>query len=247
MFFKKSSCKNKVSTSNFNFPAKPVNCGKDNLQMEKNLQDYRKSYEKYELSEALVPVSPISLFGEWFVEAENDGRVDEVNTMNVSTIGLDGFPKNRIVLLKKYDENGFVFYTNYKSEKGLAIEKNPNVCLSFFWPNLERQVIIKGIATKNSQEESLNYFYTRPKGSQLGALASNQSMAISSREELEEKLENLTKQYEGKKVPKPQEWGGYNVSPVSYEFWQGRKDRLHDRILFSKLEDGKWKIERLAP
>ena len=214
--------------------------------MEKNLQDYRKSYEKYELSETVIPVSPIMLFEEWFIEAEKDDRVGEVNTMNVATIGLDGFPKNRIVLLKKYSENGFVFFTNYKSEKGLAIEKNPNVCLSFFWPNMERQIIIKGVAAKTTEEESLNYFYSRPRGSQLGALASDQSKPISSREELEEKIENLEKKYKEKTIPKPRNWGGYNVSPVSYEFWQGRKNRLHDRILFSKIDE-KWKVERLAP
>ncbi|MDT0687809.1 pyridoxamine 5'-phosphate oxidase [Autumnicola psychrophila] len=214
--------------------------------MEKDLQNYRKSYEKYEFSEKPIPVSPLVLFGEWFVEAENDDSVGEVNAMNVATIGLDGFPKNRIVLLKKYDKKGFTFYTNYKSEKGLDIEKNPHICLSFFWPNMERQVIIKGVATKNTKEESIKYFHSRPRGSQLGALASNQSEPISSREELEVKIEQLTKKYEGQTIPKPEEWGGYNVSPVSYEFWQGRQNRLHDRILFSKLEE-KWKVERLAP
>ncbi|MDT0690679.1 pyridoxamine 5'-phosphate oxidase [Salegentibacter sp. F188] len=214
--------------------------------MEKDLQDYRKSYEKFELSDTVIPVSPILLFEEWFVEAEKDDRVDEANAMNLSTIGKDGFPKNRIVLLKKYNENGFTFYTNYKSEKGIAIQENPNVCLSFFWPNLERQVIIKGVATKTTEEDSSKYFYSRPRGSQLGALASNQSEQISSREELEEKIENLTRQFEGQTIPKPEEWGGYNVSPESYEFWQGRKNRLHDRILFSKIEE-KWKVERLAP
>ncbi|MDT0650002.1 pyridoxamine 5'-phosphate oxidase [Autumnicola edwardsiae] len=214
--------------------------------MEKNLQDYRKSYEKYTLSETVIPVSPIMLFEEWFLEAEKDDKIDEANAMNISTIGLDGFPKNRVVLLKKYTEKGFTFYTNYESEKGLAISKNPQVCLSFFWPNMERQVIIKGVATKTSEEESSAYFYSRPRGSQLGALASNQSKRISSRQELEEELEDLTKKYEGETIPKPNEWGGYNVVPVNYEFWQGRKNRLHDRILFSKV-DQKWKIERLAP
>jgi pyridoxamine 5'-phosphate oxidase len=214
--------------------------------MEKNLQDYRKSYEKYTLSETAIPVSPIMLFEEWFLEAEKDDKIDEANAMNISTIGLDGFPKNRVVLLKKYTEMGFTFYTNYESEKGLAISKNPQVCLSFFWPNMERQVIIKGVATKTSEEESSSYFYSRPRGSQLGALASNQSQRISSRQELEEELEDLTKKYEGETIPKPNEWGGYNVVPVNYEFWQGRKNRLHDRILFSKV-DQKWKIERLAP
>jgi pyridoxamine 5'-phosphate oxidase len=167
--------------------------------------------------------------------------------MTVSTIGLDGFPKSRVVLLKRFNHEGFIFYTNYTSEKGKAIAANPNICISFFWPNMERQVIIKGKAEKVAENLSDGYFESRPKGSQLGALVSNQSSVIASRDVLEQELKELEVTYKNKEVPRPSHWGGYLVRPVSIEFWQGRPNRLHDRIRFTLQEDWDWKMERLAP
>tara|TARA_R110000850_G_scaffold277086_1_gene422340 strand:- start:65489 stop:66136 length:648 start_codon:yes stop_codon:yes gene_type:complete len=215
--------------------------------MQKDLSHYRKSYEKKELHEATVDPNPMQQFRTWFYEAEHLGGSDEPNAMNISTVGPDGYPKNRMVLLKKYNEEGFVFYTNYESEKGKAIAAHPKVCLSFFWPTLERQVIIKGIAEKVPENDSENYFHSRPKGSQLGAAVSEQSSVITSREILEEKLKAMEKEFENTEVPKPESWGGFLVRPHSLEFWQGRPNRLHDRIRYTLEEDFNWKIERLAP
>lgn len=214
--------------------------------MAEDLSDYRKSYEKGELLETNVDENPIQQFRSWFFEVIEFGGVEEANAMTVSTIGNDGFPKNRVVLLKKFDENGFYFYTNYDSEKGRAIEKNNKICLSFFWPNLERQIIIKGEAERTLTEVSDNYFHVRPKGSQLGAIASPQSEVIESREVLEKNLKNLEEKFEGKEIPRPDNWGGYIVKPVSIEFWQGRANRLHDRIRYT-LDYPDWIVERLAP
>lgn len=214
--------------------------------MQKDLGNYRKSYEKSALLEGSISDNPMELFQKWFYEVEASEGVDEPNAMTVSTIGLDGFPKNRVVLLKKYTHEGFIFYTNYESEKGKAIAQNSNVCISFFWPNLERQVIIKGQAEKIANNLSDGYFESRPDGSKLGALVSNQSSVIASREFLEEKLKTLEKQYENKEIERPEWWGGYIVKPISMEFWQGRPNRLHDRIRY-QLEDIDWKMERLAP
>jgi pyridoxamine 5'-phosphate oxidase len=167
--------------------------------------------------------------------------------MTISTIGLDGFPKNRVVLLKKFTSKGFIFYTNYNSEKGKAITENPNICLSFFWHSLERQIIIKGIAEKTSENNSDGYFELRPDGSKLGAIASNQSENVASREKLDEALKAAEEKYRGKKISRPKHWGGYIVKPISIEFWQGRPNRMHDRIRYALQENFDWKIERLAP
>lgn len=215
--------------------------------MQKDLSNYRKSYEKSALEEGTISDNPMEVFQKWFYEVEESKGVDEANAMTVSTVGLDGYPKNRVVLLKKYTFEGFIFYTNYNSEKGKAIQENPNVCLSFFWPNLERQIIIKGKAEKIAKNLSDGYFESRPDGSKLGAIVSDQSSVISSREVLEEKLKDLEKEYQGKEINRPENWGGYIVKPVSMEFWQGRPNRLHDRIRFELQEDFNWKIERLAP
>jgi len=212
-----------------------------------DLSNYRKSYEKSELLESMIDENPMMQFQKWFYETEEFGGVEEVNAMTVSTIGLDGFPKSRIVLLKKYDEYGFTFVTNYDSEKGKALLQNPQVCLSFFWPSVERQVIIKGIAEKQTEAYSEGYFHSRPKGSQIGTVVSPQSTVIPNREFLDEKLKSLEAEYQNTDVPKPENWGGFLVKPVSIEFWQGRANRLHDRIRYTLLESGDWKIERLAP
>ena len=212
-----------------------------------DLSNYRKSYDKSELLETTIPEDPINLFNRWFHEVEDFGGVDEVNAMTVATIGLDGFPKSRVVLLKKYTFEGFIFYTNYDSEKGKAISNNPNICLSFFWHTMERQVIIKGIAEKTTTNISDGYFESRPDGSKLGAIVSNQSQVIPSRSVLEDKLKQLEKDFQGKEIPRPDFWGGFLVKPVEVEFWQGRPNRLHDRIRYQLQVDFSWKIERLAP
>jgi pyridoxamine 5'-phosphate oxidase len=215
--------------------------------MKKDLGDYRKSYEKSALLESEVSENPLELFQKWFYEIEKSGTSDEPNAMTVSTLGMDGYPKGRVVLLKRFTYEGFIFYSNYESEKGKAIAANPRVCLSFFWPGLERQVIIKGEAEKIPENMSDGYFETRPTGSKLGAIVSDQSEVIPSREVLEEKLKALEKEYEQKEILRPDYWGGYLVRPQSMEFWQGRPNRLHDRLRYTLQEDLDWKLERLAP
>ena len=215
--------------------------------MEKDLGNYRKSYEKEALEEAKISDNPIQQFQTWFYEVEASETVDEANAMSISSIGLDGFPKTRVVLLKKYYDEGFVFYTNYDSEKGRAIAAHPEVCLSFFWPIMERQVIIKGLAEKLPAAVSDNYFDSRPLGSRLGAMVSPQSQVIDSRAVLEDSLKSLEAQAVEDQVKRPDHWGGYLVRPKSIEFWQGRPNRLHDRIRYSLEEDLNWKVERLAP
>lgn len=215
--------------------------------MEKDLSNYRKSYEKGELLLENVPENPIELFRNWFIEVDTHFNVGETNAMTISTIGLDGYPKSRVVLLKKYTHEGFIFYTNYDSEKGKAIIANPNVCISFFWPSAERQIIIKGKAEKISENLSDGYFESRPRGSQLGAIASNQSEVVADRKELESKLKELETKFEGKEIERPSNWGGFIIKPVELEFWQGRPNRLHDRIRYQLQDDYNWQIERLAP
>ena len=196
----------------------------------KDLSNYRKSYEKSELLESALPEDPINLFNKWFHEVQDFEGADEVNAMTVATIGLDGFPKARVVLLKKFDEEGFIFYTNYDSEKGKAIAENAKVCLSFFWPALERQVIIKGIAEKTSAAVSDNYFNSRPHGSKLGAVVSNQSEVIANRNVLEARLKDLEIELDGKEIARPENWGGYLVRPIAVEFWQIGRASCRERV-----------------
>ncbi|TRZ42878.1 pyridoxamine 5'-phosphate oxidase [Robertkochia solimangrovi] len=217
------------------------------MNEEQDLGNYRKTYEKSALTENTISDNPMQLFRTWFCEAEAEDGVDEANAMTVSTIGADGFPKSRVVLLKRYNEEGFIFYSNYNSEKGKAIAANNHVCLSFFWPVLERQIIIKGEAEKVAPNLSDGYFESRPRGSQLGAHASEQSSVIPSREFLESELQKLEDAYEGKPIDRPEHWGGYLIRPISIEFWQGRPNRLHDRIRFTLDAEWNWIMERLAP
>ena len=214
--------------------------------MEENLHNFRKTYQKGALLEQDIDANAMQQFRTWFYDAKKSQTQSEPNAMTLTTLGLDGFPKGRVVLLKKYDENGFYFYTNYNSEKGKAIKMYSKVSLSFFWATLERQVIIKGTAQKTSETDSVNYFNSRPRGSQLGAWISAQSQVITNRNVLEKELQKAEEYFKDKPIPKPDNWGGYLVKPESIEFWQGRPNRLHDRILYT-LEGLDWKINRLAP
>ncbi len=215
--------------------------------MEKDLSDYRRSYERQELLIKDVPENPMELFQKWFYEVDKYFPEDENNAMTVATIGLDGSPKSRVVLLKKYTYEGFIFYTNYNSEKGKSIAINPYVCLSFYWQSSERQIIIKGKAERIAENLSDGYFESRPRGSQLGAVISHQSEVIKDRTVLEEELKALEQKFEGKEIPRPPYWGGYIVKPTEFEFWQGRSNRLHDRIRYTLQSDYAWLIERLSP
>ncbi|MCG7857221.1 pyridoxamine 5'-phosphate oxidase [Flavihumibacter sediminis] len=211
-----------------------------------SIADIRKEYSQHSLDEADVAAHPIRQFDLWWNECINS-KIDEVNAMTLATASSDGLPAARIVLLKGYDDNGFVFFTNYNSFKGQQLEENPRACLVFFWKELERQVRITGLIEKVSSEESDNYFHSRPLSSRIGAWASPQSQVIESRSILKDKETELAESFDGKEIPRPLHWGGYRVKPVSVEFWQGRVSRLHDRIQYTLEENGKWKIERLAP
>ena len=214
--------------------------------MQRDVSALRKSYSKMSLSKNEVPDEPIKLFDKWFSEIKSSTSL-EINAMTLSTIDNEGYPKGRVVLLKHYSDEGFIFFTNYNSEKSISIKNNNKVSISFFWEDQERQVIIKGFAKKTSEEISSNYFNSRPKGSKLGALVSeNQSAVIKSKQVLIDKFNELKDEYKNKEISRPLNWGGYIVSPVEYEFWQGGENRLHDRIRF-KLIKNNWLKERLSP
>ena len=211
-----------------------------------DLGHLRKSYEKSAMDLLDIKNNPIYFFKKWFDEASANPDIEEANAMSLVTLGLDDFPKSRIVLLKAFSDEGFIFYSNYQSEKGFAITNHNKVGLSFFWPPLERQVMIKGIAAKTTSELSDKYFRSRPKDSQLGAIVSEQSKVIKNRDVLETKLKALQIKYKDKDIKRPNHWGGYLVIPKYIEFWQGRPNRLHDRIN-CELRKGIWNLERLAP
>lgn len=211
-----------------------------------NLHDKRKVYEKSQLIESEIKENPIEQFRDWFLDASSNPTVSEANAMAISTVEDDGCPRIRMVLLKEYTYEGFIFYTNYESRKGKAIDKTHKACLHFFWPGLERQIIIKAVVEKIAENLSDGYFHSRPKGSQLGAVVSPQSRVIPNREFLEVKLKELEAEFENSEVPRPENWGGYIAKPYEMEFWQGRPNRLHDRIIYT-LKDVDWEISRLAP
>ena len=213
--------------------------------MEKpNLADLRRDYSLRELDEATVLQDPFSQFLLWFDEATKSAVI-EPNAMTLSTVGPDGRPSSRVVLLKGFDRTGLVFFTNYESRKSRELAANPNACLHFFWPDLERQIIVNGPVQKTSREESQVYFDSRPIASRIGAWASRQSSVIASREILEKRENQLRNEF-GDQVPLPPFWGGFRLTPDKFEFWQGRQNRLHDRICFT-LENGAWMITRLSP
>ncbi len=210
-----------------------------------NIADIRTEYKLQTLLEDSVHQDPVEQFTVWWNEALASS-IDEVNAMTLATATRGGQVSARIVLLKGYDQNGFVFFTNYNSHKGTELEENPNAALVFFWKELERQIRIEGVVEKISEQESDSYYHSRPEGSRIGAWASPQSQ-IMSRTELEEKFESFRQQFLNATISRPPFWGGYRVKPHRVEFWQGRPSRLHDRILYEKDFQGNWKIERLAP
>ncbi|MBK5277708.1 MAG: pyridoxamine 5'-phosphate oxidase [Bacteroidia bacterium] len=212
----------------------------------KSIASIRKDYTLATLDIKIVDKNPIKQFERWFDDAMKS-KIVEPTAMNLATITANGRPSSRIVLLKGIEQNQFVFYTNYQSQKGVELEDNPNCALTFFWPDLERQIRIEGVATRVPASTSDDYFKSRPRGSQVGAWASPQSTLIKDRKILEDRVAEIEKRYKGKEVlPRPNQWGGFGVAPFEIEFWQGRSSRLHDRIVYTKV-DQEWKINRLAP
>ncbi len=211
-----------------------------------DLSDFRKEYSAKGLQRQDLGDDPIQLFERWFQQA-TELNIPEPNAMILSTLAPDGFPSQRTVLLKAFDQKGFTFFTNYQSRKAQHIESNPKVCVLFTWITLERQIIIQGVAEKISTAESLKYFITRPRESQIGAWVSNQSEVITSKKILLQKFEEIKSKFQDGEIPLPSFWGGYRVVPQTIEFWQGGPGRIHDRFLFTRTADASWQIDRLAP
>jgi pyridoxamine 5'-phosphate oxidase len=214
-----------------------------NLQ---HLADLRKDYAQAALDEHEVAPEPFSQFQHWFNQAL-DADLPEPNAMHLATVGADGQPSGRIVLIKGFDSAGVQFYTNYESRKGTQLFYNPNAALTFFWPELERQIRIEGVVERISPEVSYQYYSTRPLLSRIGAWASPQSRKLASRKQLEELFEQYHDKFEGQEPPIPPYWGGFLLKPTYFEFWQGRRSRLHDRIIYEQQSDGSWQTGRLAP
>lgn len=214
--------------------------------MDTSIADLRKDYSLQDLTEKDVDDNPFKQFQTWFSQAV-EAQLVEPNAMTLATCTPDGQPSARMVLLKDVDEQGFVLFTNYNSHKGQELAINPQAALVFWWAELERQVRVVGTVEKISSAQSDSYFEVRPPKSRLGAWASNQSEVIPNREVLEQQLREFEQKYANQEVPRPPHWGGYRVIPTRVEFWQGRSSRLHDRLLYTRLEDGSWKIERLSP
>jgi len=210
------------------------------------IADIRRDYILKSFLEADAKADAIEQFSNWWQDAVNS-EIDEVNALTLCTASADGKPSGRIVLLKGYDAEGFVFFTNYDSNKGKELESNPQACMVFFWKELERQIRIEGTVEKIIAEESDDYFFSRPPGSQVGAWASPQSRVIENRQVIEKNVEKYEKEFAAKPISRPAHWGGYRLVPTSIEFWQGRQSRLHDRLQYTLLENGQWKIVRLAP
>ncbi len=216
------------------------------LKMKNKIADIRKDYSQQGLSEKEVSDDPIQQFDKWWKEVLA-AKIEEPNAMTLATASMDATPSARIVLMKDFSENGFVFFGNYNSFKGQQLSENPKACLVFFWKELERQVRITGLVMKLSDAESDEYFYSRPEASRIGAWASPQSQVIENRKWLDDQFQKLEREMKGSEIKRPPHWGGYIVKPVIIEFWQGRPGRLHDRLQYTLQDDGKWKIERLAP
>ncbi|HYE56793.1 MAG TPA: pyridoxamine 5'-phosphate oxidase [Chitinophagaceae bacterium] len=212
----------------------------------KSIADIRQEYRLRSLNESDAAANAMDQFSLWWNEALKSD-IMEVNAMTLATASSDGMPAARIVLLKGYDERGFVFFTNYNSYKGMHLQENPRACLVFFWKELERQIRVTGLIEKVSAKDSDEYFNSRPEGSRIGAIVSPQSQVIESRSWLENQLTEKMKQLSGTGIERPEHWGGYRVMPAIIEFWQGRPNRLHDRLQYTLTEDGGWKVERLAP